>query len=581
MTTPFNPLQGRLVGQQVVGKTPIARAGGMRMGPTGQVDDGIGQPQNMLQRLPTGQPIPVQPQPVQPTPAVQPQFGLSGAEQAMQAGLGAGVSAIEQGVGGALGTLQQGQNAVQQQLQQGQQSALGQLQQGQQSALNQLQHGRIGALGLLGHGAQALGGNFSANAAQVDPQTGLPLFQQAAQGVQSFSPVGLQAQEMQAALSGLRGQQAFDQALVDSPAQRFLREQGERAVINQATALGGLGGGNVLQELQRQGQGLAATQLQQQINNLAGLSGQGLQAAGMGGQFLSQAGQQQGNLAAQNAQLATQANLASAANRLSSAQGIANLFGQGAGLMGSLAGQGAGISSSLAGQGAGITSALTGQGAGLTGQFAGQGAGLQGQAGLNAANLFSGTGQNLANARLQAGRDIAAQIGQTTSGLSQLQQQQGGGLADIIGSGGANLANLLSGSGQLTAQQQMQLAQLLANLSTGQGTQLAGLQGQIGQAQAGGIMGRADALSGTLPDVAKLAAAFLSDKRLKKNILKIGSKKGINLYRWSWNGLLGAVGDAMGVLAQEVENIIPHAVINTKAGFKAVRYDLVEEYLNA
>lgn len=451
MVAPFNPLQGRLVGQQVIGKQPIAFAGGMRTGMPGQIpEDNIGQPVNMLQRSPTGQPIPVQPQPVQPTPAIQPQFGLSGAEQAMQAGLGAGVSAIEQGVGGALGTLQQGQNLAQQQLQQGQQSALS----------------------MLGRGANALGGNFSASAANVDPMTGQPLFQQAAQGVQAFSPAGLQAQEMQAALSGLRGQEAFNQALINSPAQQFLREQGERAVINQATALGGLGGGNVLQELQRQGQGLAATQLQQQINNLAGLSGQGLQAAGMGGQFLSQAGQQQGNLAAQNAQLATQANLANAENRLRAAQGQANLFGQGAG----------------------IASALAGQGAGLTGQFAGQGAGLQGQAGLNAANLFSGTGQNLAQARLQAGRDIASQIANTTGGLSQLQQQQGGGLADIIGSGGANLANLLSGAGQLTGQQQMQLAQLLANLSTGQGSQLAGLQGQIGQAQAGGITGGAAGL---------------------------------------------------------------------------------------
>ena len=75
--------------------------------------------------------------------------------------------------------------------------------------------------------------------------------------------------------------------------------------------------------------------------------------------------------------------------------------------------------------------------------------------------------------------------------MAGLSNQLGGGLSDIIGQGGSNLANLLSGSGQLTAQQQTQLAQLLSGLATGEGSQLAQQQGQIGQAQAGGITGQA------------------------------------------------------------------------------------------
>ena len=310
----------------------------------------------------------------------QQQFGLAGAEQSLLAGQNAGISALAQTQRNALGSL---------------------------------------------------GGNFNASAQQVDPMTGQPVFQQAAQGVGVFSPAGLQAQSLQAALSGAQGQQAFDEAFINDPGQAFLRQQGLDAVANQAAATGGLGGGEVLRELTRFGQGNAAQNIQQQIQNLGALSNQGLQAAAQQGQFLSQAGQQQGNLASTNAQLGTQANIASAGNRLNAA-----------------------------GQRAGIQSAL----------------------GQQAANTFIGTGQDIGQARFQTGRDLASQIGQSTSALSGLANQQGSGLSDIIGAGGSNLANLLSGAGQFDAGQQMQLAQLLSNISSGQGSQLSNIA--LGQGNA-------------------------------------------------------------------------------------------------
>ena len=386
-------------------------------------DNGLGQQPVRGGIKPTMLPQ-VQQQPVAPLSQAQPQqqFGLSGAEQALRSGAQAGVGAIGQGQQGALNTLLLGSNLAQNQLQQG---------------------------------VNVLGGDFSGAASSVDPLTGQPLFQQAAQGVGSFSPAGLQAQGLQAALSGSQGQDAFNQALLNSPVQQFLREQGQQSVINQAAATGGLGGGEVQRELTRFGQGLAGTQLQQQIANLQSLSGQGLQAAGQQGQFLSQAGQQQGSLASQNAQLATQASLANAANRLGAARSQAGLFGQGAGITSGLAGQGAGI------------------------QFG---------AGQNVANLLSGTGQNIADVRFQTGRDLASQIGQSTSALSQLAAQQGGGLADIIGAGGSNLANLISNAGQLDAAQQTQLAQLLANISTGTGSQLSNIALGQGGANAQAVL---------------------------------------------------------------------------------------------
>ncbi len=266
--------------------------------PVGQVGGISALPANQFSPQPTNSaqfPISAQPQAAQ-------QYGLSGAEAALQQGLQGGSAALQTGQGQALNTLQQGQNFAQGQLAQGGNI----LRQGALGGLAQLQGGTAGAMRQLQQGQAALSGGFGGSASTVDPMTGQPLFQQAAQGVGAYSPAGLQAQGVQSALSGAQGQAAFDQALIDSPVQKFLREQGERAVINQASATGGLGGGEVLRELTEYGQGLAGTQLQQQIQNLNALSGQGLQAAGQQGQFLSQAGQQQGNLAAQNASLQTQ-----------------------------------------------------------------------------------------------------------------------------------------------------------------------------------------------------------------------------------------------------------------------------------
>ena len=73
----------------------------------------------------------------------------------------------------------------------------------------------------LQQGQQALGGNFSGSAVNVDPTTGQQFFTQAAEGVGAFSPAGLQAQGLQSALSGAQGQAAFDEALLNSPAQAF------------------------------------------------------------------------------------------------------------------------------------------------------------------------------------------------------------------------------------------------------------------------------------------------------------------------------------------------------------------------
>jgi len=98
-----------------------------------------------------------------------------------------------------------------------------------------------------------------------------------------FLKAGQRALIEQRSLLGLNGegrqQNAFDR-FKDSPGQAFLRERGERALLQNQAAIGGLGGGNVRSALQEQGIGFANQQYTQYVNQLAGLSGGG-QTAGV------------------------------------------------------------------------------------------------------------------------------------------------------------------------------------------------------------------------------------------------------------------------------------------------------------
>lgn len=96
---------------------------------------------------------------------------------------------------------------------------------------------------------------------------------------------GDRARTLNERLLGLLGadeqQSAFDDFL-ESPGQAFLRKRGERSVLRNASATGGLRGGNVLKALTEFGIGTAATQQGELQDRLERMSGQGL--AGVLGQ---------------------------------------------------------------------------------------------------------------------------------------------------------------------------------------------------------------------------------------------------------------------------------------------------------
>ena len=109
-----------------------------------------------------------------------------------------------------------------------------------------------------------------------------------------FQEAGVSALGQQQALLGLSGQAAQQQAfagLEDSPGQQFLRARAQKNLLRNASAIGGLGGGNVRSALVQQGVGFAQQDLQNQFGRLGQLAGQGQAAAGQVGQFGQQTSQ--------------------------------------------------------------------------------------------------------------------------------------------------------------------------------------------------------------------------------------------------------------------------------------------------
>jgi ribosomal protein L31 len=222
--------------------------------------------------------------------------------------------------------------------------------------------------------------------------------------MQPFMQQGQQVNPLLMALTGASGQDAFNKAFTESPVQQFLMERGNLAIAANAAATGGLGGANVQKEFMRYGQGIAGQALQDQINNLMGLSGQGFNAASNAANLAARGGDVQSGI--------TQNTGMNSANvGMSGANAIAGLQGN--------------LGMSLGNMGM--------------------------QGGLTAGNYAMNTGQNVAAGRSQAGRDLAASISQTAGNLSGIAQNQGQQASDVYGTTSGNLANLLASYGGSSA----------------------------------------------------------------------------------------------------------------------------------
>lgn len=227
-----------------------------------------------------------------------------------------------------------------------------------------------------------------------------------------------------------------------------------------------------------------------------------------------------------------------------------------------------------------------------------------GQAGLNNQAVAQNFQQNLAggqftNQARQQGYDNATNAALANNAMAQQAYQNATGAASqnnaMAQQGFANQAQLagMTDAQRAAAMQEQYAArnqpinEITALMSGSQVTQpnfvnpntaqmptvdYAGLVNQNYQNQLGAYnqqLGQYNSLMGGLMGLGA-NALMLSDRRAKKDIKKVGSLRGHNLYEYRYKGQNGA--KLIGLMAQEVEKKQPDAVVNTSSGMKLVDY---------
>ena len=248
--------------------------------------------------------------------------------------------------------------------------------------------------------------------------------QQGQQFLQPFAEAGGKAIDLQAALSGASGSGAQQQAFDDfnsSPGQEFLRNRGERALLRNSGAIGGLGGGRVRQALTEHGIGMAQQDFGNQFNRLGQVSGMGMNGAGIQAGLSGQLAGEQG-LAGRTA-----GNYA---------------FGTGQQLAGGRTRAGEMISQAIGGTTQGL--------AGLQQQYGAGQSGITGAAGGNLANILAGAGQQQGAGQMNIATllaNLATQQGSTVAGLPGIPGiQQTQGILQGLGSAAGGIGTAMGAS---------------------------------------------------------------------------------------------------------------------------------------
>ncbi len=210
----------------------------------------------------------------------------------------------------------------------------------------------------------------------------------------------------------------------------------------------------------------------------------------------------------------------------------------------------------------------------------------QGRLGVQT-NMFGGTPEAFAMEKAQAEARNQAMLGAMQQAQTEQAQQASLGGQFLQQSYAPQAALLSSFAPSLDVASMVDVARrqqgeydleaALANLSgsVGQQAALGSLYGSM-FGGAGGLLG--SLTGGTTDIVSALIGNWqnISDVRLKENITKVGSlDSGINLYTWDWNEegkRLAGDTPTVGVLAQEVQQVMPEAVTRGDHGYLTVNY---------
>lgn len=167
-----------------------------------------------------------------------------------------------------------------------------------------------------------------------------------------FLSQGQQAVTAQGDLLGLQGdeeQAAAIASLKDSPLFKSLFRTGEETVLQNASATGGLRGGNLTTSLADFGSDTLAKVIQQQLGNLGGLTATGLNAAGTGAAATTATGGISADLAQQISALLSGQGAAKAGGILGKANANQDIYNAIAGFVGDTTAKLAGGAGNLAG----------------------------------------------------------------------------------------------------------------------------------------------------------------------------------------------------------------------------------------
>ena len=204
-------------------------------------------------------------------------------------------------------------------------------------------------LGGLGYGAYLLTGRFGEDAKDA-AQTAAQQQTQAAQAgigeqrrqfdvaqgmLDPYAQAGAQATQMQADLAGINGPQAQAQAMQliqGSPQFAAMQQQGEQAILRNASATGNLRTGNAQAQLAQLSPALLAQLIDQRYGQLGGMAGIGAGAAGSLAAGAQGMGQSVADLMGQQGAAQAGATLAGQQAQQNARNQVFNLGLQGAGL---------------------------------------------------------------------------------------------------------------------------------------------------------------------------------------------------------------------------------------------------------
>lgn len=241
-------------------------------------------------------------------------------------------------------------------------------------AMGTIQAGLGQSLGMIGDTQSQVSGLYDKGLGYLNP----------------YMQPGTKANDLQAALSGAMGPEAQKQAFANysaSPGVEFAQKEAERALLRNASATGGLGGGNVLRDLTQLAAGTFMQDFGNQYSRLSEISNRGYGAATTG--------------------------------------------------------------AGLQGQQAGVQAGLGQFAAGLPFNAAQINAGMQFQAGRDMANAVSGTSSALADLINKQGAGMTDITGNTTTNLNALYQAAASGDANAKEQLAAMLGNLSTGSASM------------------------------------------------------------------------------------------------------------------------------------